>query len=100
MAAQVPGLTDVVVFVHPGWGRIDDAKNIKVPTSWVCPENDKYFTVETQHALQKILDASGVKNEFHSYSNTAHQFALPRNKETDAFKQALDQTIDWLDALL
>ncbi|KAF8148245.1 dienelactone hydrolase endo-1,3,1,4-beta-D-glucanase [Crassisporium funariophilum] len=104
--------TDIVhsaVICHPGPFSMAQVNSIKVPTSWVCAEEDIFvpdslrLSAEASLAQRKGQD-SFVEYEFKVYKGTAHGFAarpnlnLPEIKE--AHEQAFEQTVSWFQKTL
>ncbi|KAJ7741425.1 dienelactone hydrolase endo-1,3,1,4-beta-D-glucanase [Mycena maculata] len=101
------GATDLfqsAVVCHPGPFSIDQLKASKVPTSWVCAEDDMYFKPEKRLEAEAVFAERKGKDtfvdyEFKEYKGTTHGFAsrtdlrYPETKE--AFEKALDQAVEW-----
>ncbi|KAK0431542.1 dienelactone hydrolase endo-1,3,1,4-beta-D-glucanase [Desarmillaria tabescens] len=95
------GFFDTLVICHPGRFSIDELKAIKVPSSWVCAEDDMIvnhdFRLKAEAAMAERKD--GVVYEFRDYKGTTHGFAARPNIDypevKEAYEGALQQTVDW-----
>ncbi|KAK0201716.1 dienelactone hydrolase endo-1-3,1,4-beta-D-glucanase [Desarmillaria ectypa] len=107
VAVRIGGrsLVDTIVVCHPGKLSIGQLKALKVPSSWACAEEDRYFTpaaravAEAEFAGRQGKD-NFVEYEFIEYKGTTHGFAARPNlayPEVKAcFEAALQQTVEWL----
>ncbi|KAG6829710.1 hypothetical protein H0H92_003745 [Tricholoma furcatifolium] len=98
------GLVQSVVICHPGPFSMGQAQEIKVPASWVCAEDDLFFS----HSLRMRAEAlfserqgreDFVDYEFRDYEGTAHGFAARPNlnlpQVAEAHEKAFLQAVDW-----
>ncbi|KDR77585.1 hypothetical protein GALMADRAFT_245735 [Galerina marginata CBS 339.88] len=97
-------LLHTAVICHPGPFSISEARAIRIPTAWVCAEEDVFWAHSKRLEVEAILAAKKdkeefVEYEFKDYKGTAHGFAarpnlnLPEIKE--AYEQAFEQTVEW-----
>ncbi|KAH9480067.1 Protein AIM2 [Psilocybe cubensis] len=98
------GLVDSVVVAHPGPFSISQVRAIKVPTAWVCAEDDMTFSKSFRSECEAHLAGrkgkeNFVEYEFKEYKGTTHGFASRPNlaipEIREAHQAALDQTIEW-----
>jgi len=93
-----------VVICHPGSFSINQVKAIKVPTAWVCAEEDMFFPESLRLASEAVFAERKDKEnyidyELKVYKGTTHGFAsrpnlmIPELKK--AHEEALDQTVEW-----
>ncbi|KAK0188137.1 dienelactone hydrolase endo-1-3,1,4-beta-D-glucanase [Armillaria mellea] len=95
------GLFDTLVICHPAKFTIDELKAIKVPSSWVCAEDDMIIShdlrLKAEAAMAERKD--GVAYEFRDYKGTTHGFAARPNTDypevKEAYESALQQTVEW-----
>lgn len=97
-------LVDSLVIAHPGICTIEEIRAIKVPTAWVCAEDDSTFNAkireEAERAFASRKDKPEFKDyEFKVYKGTAHGFAarpdLSLPEICEAYEQAFEQTKTW-----
>ncbi|KAL4251880.1 AB hydrolase superfamily protein [Abortiporus biennis] len=99
-----PTVVDSIVIAHPG--HISDAqiKDIKVPASWECAEEDMSFKTPQRNNAEAIFAARKDKPdyidyEFKDYKGTFHGFAARPNlglpEIVEAYNGALEQTVNW-----
>jgi len=99
-------LIDTVVIAHPGPVTKAQIKDIKVPASFICAEEDQFFTETKQNESEAEFAQrqDGMKYEFKSYKGTVHGFAARPNMSNTvvkkAFVDALDQTTNWFKTTL
>lgn len=100
---------DSLVICHPGKTPVELVKQIKIPTSWACAEDDMGFKTDQRHAAEATLaERKGkpdfTEYEFKDYKGTVHGFAArPRLEDPDAkagFEGALEQTVAWFERTL
>ncbi|KAJ3480923.1 hypothetical protein NLJ89_g12250 [Agrocybe chaxingu] len=60
-------LLDSLVICHPGPSTLDDVKAIKVPTAWVCAEEDEYFPESRRNETEAVFAARKDKEDFVDY---------------------------------
>lgn len=103
--ASRPDLLNTVVICHPGQFTEKDVRNFKIPCSWVCAEDDMFFSSGLKDKSEAELESRKGKDnfvefEFRVYKGTAHGFASRPNLELPevkkAFEEALVQKVDWL----
>ncbi|KAF9473996.1 dienelactone hydrolase endo-1,3,1,4-beta-D-glucanase [Pholiota conissans] len=97
-------MVNSIIIAHPGKFTLDQVKAIKVPTSWICAEDDMFFPdalrdqSEAEFASRKNKD-NFVDYEFKIYKGTAHGFASRPNLELQeikqAYEEAFEQTVAW-----
>ncbi|KAG2758176.1 hypothetical protein P692DRAFT_201757371 [Suillus brevipes Sb2] len=109
------GVFDSLVVCHPGVVSEAEVKAInltgilRIPTSWVCAEEDICFGPAIRNKSEALLAAREGKNnfvdyEFVDYQGTVHGFAcrppleFPDVKE--AFEKSVDQTLKWFEKTL
>jgi len=97
-------LVDSVVICHPGPFTINQVKAIKIPTAWVCAEEDTFFPDSLRLAAEAVYaerkdKASYIDYELRVYKGTTHGFASRANLQVPELKKAhedaLDQTVEW-----
>ncbi|PPQ76098.1 hypothetical protein CVT26_004605 [Gymnopilus dilepis] len=97
-------LVDSVVIAHPGRFTMDQVKAIKVPTAWVCAEDDMFFPDTLRNQAEAVFKAregkdNFVEYEFKEYKGTAHGFASRPNLDLPeikaAYEGAFSQTVEW-----
>ncbi|KAG5635240.1 hypothetical protein H0H81_011956 [Sphagnurus paluster] len=92
-------LVESIVVCHPGDFTINQAKAIKVPSSWVCAEEDQFFSktarlrVEAVFADRKEAD-NFVDYEFKDYKGTVHGFGIRPNLTDPAVKEAYEKSLE------
>ncbi|KDQ11566.1 hypothetical protein BOTBODRAFT_35231 [Botryobasidium botryosum FD-172 SS1] len=100
-------LFSTVVVAHPSppGASLENAKKIKVPSSWICPEEDhrlNSFRNEAEAFFASRQD--GPAYEFKDYKGTTHGFAARPNLAIptvkDAFLESLQQTVAWFSRTL
>ncbi|KAK0221939.1 dienelactone hydrolase endo-1-3,1,4-beta-D-glucanase [Armillaria fumosa] len=95
------GLFDTLVICHPAKFSMDELKAIKVPSSWVCAEDDMIIShdlrLKAEAAMAERKD--GIAYEFRDYKGTTHGFAARPNTDypevKEAYENALQQTVEW-----
>ncbi|KAI0086560.1 dienelactone hydrolase endo-1-3,1,4-beta-D-glucanase [Irpex rosettiformis] len=102
-------LFDSVVIAHPGGCSPEEIKAIRVPASWECAEDDQSFKKEVRDNAEAIFAARKgkpefIEYEFKDYKGTVHGFAARPNmampEVVEAYKGALQQTVDWFNKTL
>jgi len=97
------------VIAHPARISITTIDAIKVPTAFICAEEDESFPLkyarECEVALTKRKESGkGPDFEFKEYQGVCHGFAIrpaernPVHKER--FTESIDQTISWFERTL
>ncbi|KAF9465781.1 hypothetical protein BDZ94DRAFT_1253152 [Collybia nuda] len=110
-AAIRAGSTDLIhtaVVCHPGRFTLDQVKAIKIPTSWVCAQEDMFFSdsfrnkVEAEFAQRKDGE-SFIDYEFQNLGTT-HGFAIRPNLANpelkESYQKAFEQTVGWFNKTL
>jgi len=100
IAARGAYLFDSIVVAHPSGIPKDVLQAIKVPSSWVCAEEDMAFSNENRELAQSILTAQkDIPCEFKVWEGTTHGFAarpaLEYPKVKEGFEGGFQQSIDW-----
>ncbi|KZV76146.1 dienelactone hydrolase endo-1-3,1,4-beta-D-glucanase [Peniophora sp. CONT] len=99
-----PQLVNTLVIAHPGWIKIEDVKLMKVPSSWVCAEEDFSFKPHLRNGAEAVYKEREGKDdfvpyEFKDWKGTAHGFAIRPNQSVPdvkaGYEGALAQTVDW-----
>jgi len=97
-------LVNSIVICHPGAFTIDQVKSIKVPTAWVCAEEDLFFPESLRMASEAVFaerkdKADYIDYELKVYKGTTHGFASRPNLEVPELKKAhedaFDQIVEW-----
>lgn len=97
-------LIESAVICHPGRSTESQISAIKIPTSWVCAEDDMVFGPKVRLRAEAILAGRKGKDtfvdyEFKDWKGTAHGFAVRPNQELPeikaAYEGALEQTAAW-----
>ncbi|THH08892.1 hypothetical protein EW145_g2391 [Phellinidium pouzarii] len=94
---------DSAVIAHPGRCTTDQIRAMKIPTSWLCAEEDRSFDPLRAEA-EAIFAARKEKSdfidyEFRDYKGTVHGFAvrpelsIPEAKE--GFEKSFEATVQW-----
>jgi len=100
---------DSLVVCHPGRCSINEIKAIKVPTAWICAEEDIMFSPSLRNQAEAIFAARKGKDnfieyEFEDYEGTIHGFAARPNLRdaelAEAYNGAIAQTIAWFEKTL
>ncbi|KAF5389172.1 hypothetical protein D9757_003523 [Collybiopsis confluens] len=111
MALKLAG-TDLVnsaVVCHPGPMSEQDVMDIKVPSSWVCAEEDMTFKPKLRQRAEEILASRKGKDEFteyefKDYKGTTHGFAARPNlgypEVKVGYEGALEQVVQWFEKTL
>ncbi|KAG7443073.1 alpha/beta-hydrolase [Guyanagaster necrorhizus] len=95
------GLFDTIVVCHPAKFSMDELKAIKVPSSWVCAEDDMIFGHDFRLKAEAAMAGrkDGVAYEFRDYKGTTHGFAARPNTDypevKEAYEDTLQQTVEW-----
>ncbi|KAF9465780.1 dienelactone hydrolase endo-1,3,1,4-beta-D-glucanase [Collybia nuda] len=97
------------VVCHPGPFTLEQVKAIKIPTAWVCAQEDMFFSdslrdqAEAEFARRQGSDTF-VDYEFKVYKGTTHGFATRPNLDIpeikEAYQKAFEQTVDWFEKTL
>ncbi|EJD35049.1 alpha/beta-hydrolase [Auricularia subglabra TFB-10046 SS5] len=97
--------TDLIqgaVIAHPGGAPLDLVNAIKIPTIWICAEEDEQFPAEERDTAQRALASrdAAPPHEFIIYPGTTHGFAgrpaLQYPLVKDAFESAFAKTVEFL----
>ncbi|KAJ2918928.1 hypothetical protein MD484_g1544, partial [Candolleomyces efflorescens] len=92
------------VICHPGSFSMKEVRQMKVPSSWACPEVDIFVPHATRLSAEAIFAAKKDKPEsfeyeFRDYPGTQHGFAARPNlafpEIVEAHEKALEQTTSW-----
>ncbi|PPQ72819.1 hypothetical protein CVT24_012895 [Panaeolus cyanescens] len=98
-----------IVICHPGRFTLDEVKAIKIPTAWVCAEDDMFFPDSLRDQSEAVFAARKGKDhyneyEFQHYKGTTHGFASRPNLENPevkvAFEGACNQIVNWFSKTL
>ncbi|RDB15177.1 Hydrolase tropI [Hypsizygus marmoreus] len=93
-----------VVICHPGRFSVAQVKAIKVPSAWLCAEEDMFLRRKLRLQAEAELFAkrsadSYTDFEFRDYPGTTHGFAYrpdPGSSESKAaYEAAFEQTVEW-----
>ncbi|KIL96406.1 hypothetical protein FAVG1_01150 [Fusarium avenaceum] len=80
----------------------DDFKDIGVPLSLVCVENDPLFPEDVRTGGEDSLSNANVEHEVQVYPGVPHGFAVVGEYQDSSIKDAqataYDQMLDWLEA--
>lgn len=96
---------DSVVICHPAIISSSSIKEIKIPSSWVCAEEDDSFSNRARMRAEAVFaerkdSGDAVPYEFVDYKGTVHGFACRPNLAFEdvkvAFEKSLEQTAAWL----
>ncbi|KAF8632410.1 hypothetical protein AX17_004851 [Amanita inopinata Kibby_2008] len=93
------GYIQSVVICHPGRFSLEQAKEIKIPTAWLCAEEDAFFKdslrdqVEALYASRKNTNEY-VSYEFVIYKGTTHGFACRPDLSYEDLKQAYEKSLE------
>ncbi|EJD35047.1 dienelactone hydrolase endo-1,3,1,4-beta-D-glucanase [Auricularia subglabra TFB-10046 SS5] len=100
--------TDLIhgaVIAHPGGAPLDLVNAIKIPTVWLCAEEDTYFSSDARDAAERAMASrENPPHELIVYPGTTHGFAArpalqyPRVKE--AFEKAFAKTVEFLNGVV
>lgn len=99
------GIFDSLVIAHPAPSSLDNIKAINVPVSWVCAEEDEYFSeLRLQAEAHFKSRTPALEYEFVDYPGTVHGFACRPAREqalsVEGYEKALEQTIKWFQSTL
>jgi dienelactone hydrolase len=93
-------LVETAVVAHPAPLTKEDFEKVKVPISFICAEEDLFFSVKYKNMAEEILRGkTDFPSEFITYKGTTHGFAarpnmgIPEVKE--GFHSAFDQAVNW-----
>ncbi|KAF5374137.1 hypothetical protein D9615_008880 [Tricholomella constricta] len=98
-----------VVICHPGRFRLPELKAIKVPSAWVCADEDKFFSKSRRMKAEATFrrrkgTEKGIDYEFEEYRGTTHGFAcrpdLAVKEMREAYEKAFEQTVRWFSKTL
>jgi len=89
------GLVDTVVVAHPGLCNITEIKAMKIPSAFVCAEEDSSFGPALRNEAEAVFaERKGKDNfleyEFVDYKGTVHGFAARPNLALPAIKEAFE----------
>ncbi|KAF8578489.1 dienelactone hydrolase endo-1,3,1,4-beta-D-glucanase [Ramaria rubella] len=102
-------LFDSAIVAHPGPTTKAQVEAMKIPTSWICAEEDRAFgpkrRAETEAIFKRKQEAnSSLKYEFRDYKGTVHGFGCRPNLNNPdikkAFESAFEQAVTWFDNTL
>ncbi|KAE9404070.1 dienelactone hydrolase endo-1,3,1,4-beta-D-glucanase [Gymnopus androsaceus JB14] len=102
-------LFNSVVICHPGPVSEQEISAIKVPSSFVCAEEDITFGPKARKKAEEIFASRNgrdnfIEHEFKVYKGTTHGFAVRPNQsypEVKAgYEAALEQTVQWFEKTL
>jgi carboxymethylenebutenolidase len=76
----------------------DQAAQVKVPILGLYGSEDRGIPVESVHAMQRQIEATGIPNEFHIYQGAGHAFFndTRASYHPEAAKDAWSRTQDWI----
>lgn len=105
------GSTDIfdsAVVAHPGRISAKEIQAMRIPTSWICAEEDRTFPPSLRKEAETIFkrkhEIDKLEYEFKDYKGTVHGFAARPNLEIPVVKQAFEasfeQTIAWFNKTL
>jgi len=77
-----------VVIAHPSSLSVDDIKKIKIPTSWICAEEDPLFKIRKDAEDAFASRQDGLAYEFKDYKGTVHGFGARPNMGIPTIKVA------------
>jgi len=108
--ARIATTTDVdsAVVCHPGPTSKATIQKIRVPTAFVCAEEDftfsPAFAKECEAILKSRQASGGPQYEFKEYKGVVHGFAARPNLADEehkaAFQGAFEQTATWFQKTL
>ncbi|GJJ08491.1 hypothetical protein Clacol_002709 [Clathrus columnatus] len=101
-------LFDSAIVAHPGPTGKKDIQAMKIPTSWICAEEDNTFPPSLRQEAESIFrrkhEIDKLEYEFKDYKGTVHGFAARPNLSIpvvkDAFEAAFEQTVSWFNKTL
>jgi len=101
-------LFDSAIVAHPGPASKASIQAMRIPTSWICAEEDGTFPTTLRNEAEAIFkgkhEIDKLDYEFHDYKGTVHGFAsrpkLSNAEIKKAFEAAFDQTIKWFEKTL
>ncbi|KAF8484246.1 dienelactone hydrolase endo-1,3,1,4-beta-D-glucanase [Gautieria morchelliformis] len=96
-------LFNSAIVAHPAGTSPAEIEAMKIPTSWICAEEDRSFGPEyraqTEDIWKRKHENSKLDYEFKDYKGTVHGFAARPNLGNPVIKKAwedsFEQTIAW-----
>lgn len=100
--------TDLIqgaVIAHPGGAPLELVNAIKMPTVWLCAEEDAYFSSEERDAAARAMASrESPPHELIVYPGTTHGFAarpaLQYPQVKDAFEKSFAKTVEFLSGVV
>jgi len=103
--AQFDAIASVVI-AHPACPSLEDIKAINKPVSWICAEDDFYFSKEFRLQAEAHFKSRTpeLQYEFVDYPGTVHGFAcrpaMEQPLSVEGQEKALEQTVKWFQSTL